>query len=428
MNITDMPLAELQRQLASRALSAETVARAFIERVESQEASVRAWEFFDADLVLRQAQQLDQGPVLGPLHGIPLGVKDLMDTGDMPTTYGSPIYAGHRPARDAACVAASRAAGAIVMGKTVTTEFATYKPGKTRNPRGLPGDRTPGGSSSGSAAAVAAGMVPAAFGTQTAGSIIRPAAYCGVVGYKPTYNSLAPAGVKMLAPSLDTVGVIARDVETAALVVGSLARLSSTGLHPASSLRIGICHAALFDRAGEASRRAVAEAIALLKATGAQVVDIDLPSGFNHLNQAQMDIMAYEAVGCFAWERAHKADQFSPAFAALQESGLAVDGERFREASLFASAVRLEIESGFQQVDVLLAPSAEGEAPAGLESTGDPVFNRSWSLLGNPCVHVPVTHGPAGMPVGVTLIGPRFGDAKTLSAAALLQAAVRRTS
>lgn len=428
MDIATLPLSALQQQLASRSLSAEAVARAFIERVESQEASVQAWTFFDADLVLQQARRLDQGPVLGPLHGIPLGIKDLMDTEDMPTTYGSPIYEGHRPVADAACVEASRAAGAIVMGKTVTTEFATFKPGKTRNPRALPALRTPGGSSSGSAAAVAAGMVPAAFGTQTAGSIVRPAAYNGVVGYKPTHGSLSRAGLKLLSPSLDTVGIIARDVYTAALVVGTLARLAVPAVQPAGKLRIGFYPGPYFSRAGDATRKAMEQARRLLEAAGAQFVDLSCSPGFDNLNQVQMDIMAYEAASCFAWESRSRAAQLSPGFADLLESGKQLSGERFREANLAAVAARNALESQMQDLDLLLAPSAEGEAPEGLESTGDPVFNRMWSLLGNPCVHVPVLTGAAGMPVGVTLVGRRHGDATTLAGAALLESAIRRTA
>jgi amidase len=359
------------------------------------------------------------------LHGIPLGVKDLMDTGDMPTTYGSPIYAAHRPASDAACVAASRAAGAIVMGKTVTTEFATFKPGKTRNPRGLPGDRTPGGSSSGSAAAVAAGMVPAAFGTQTAGSIIRPAAYCGVVGYKPTTGTLSVAGVKLQCPSMDTVGVIACDVDMAALVVNTLARLPQVPvLADGSGLRVGLMPTPYWARAQGATREALAFAARLLEQSGASVSDCEVPAHWSALNQAQLDIMSYEAQAAFGWEIAHCAQHFSPSFAAYLAAGAALDGEAWRAAQRLAEAVRADMATVFARYDILLAPSTEGEAPAS-DTTGDPVFNRMWSLLGNPCVHVPTGSGPAGLPVGVTVVAARYADARALSVAALLEKSVQ---
>ncbi|EHP42638.1 amidase [Cupriavidus basilensis OR16] len=314
-----LPARELAARMARRELSAQTLVRAYIERIDAAEAGILAWQHFDGAQALQQARLLDAGPVLGALHGLPIGVKDLMDTADMPTTYGSPIYAGHRPGMDAACVAMARAAGAVVMGKTVTTEFATFQPGPTRNPRrarGCPArptrnprapadaPRTPGGSSSGSAAAVAAGMVPIAFGTQTAGSIIRPAAYCGVVGYKPTYGTLPSAGIKSLSPSLDTVGVLARSVDDAAFFIGAMARLSLTPRETGRPmpLRVGICRTPHWERAGDDSRRALDTAARLLEGQGAVLSDLMLPAEFDELTQAQIDIMAYEAAAAFAPE------------------------------------------------------------------------------------------------------------------------------
>src|SRR6266478_7637793 len=202
---------EAARQIAERRISAEELAAAYIERIEAREAVVGAWQYFDRDAALAAARQRDAEPPRGPLHGIPIAVKDLIDTADMPTGYGSPIYEGHRPAADAACVALARAAGAVALGKTVTTEFACFTAGKTANPHNPA--HTPGGSSSGSASAVADGMVPLAFGSQTAGSTIRPAAYCGCIGYKPSFGMIQRAGVKALADSLDTIGVMARTVD-----------------------------------------------------------------------------------------------------------------------------------------------------------------------------------------------------------------------
>ena len=422
-----LPARELAARMARRELSAQALVRAYIARIDAAEASILAWQHFDGAQALQQARLLDAGPALGALHGLPIGVKDLMDTADMPTTYGSPIYAGHRPVMDAACVAMARAAGAVVMGKTVTTEFATFQPGPTRNPR-APADapRTPGGSSSGSAAAVAAGMVPIAFGTQTAGSIIRPAAYCGVVGYKPTFGTLPSAGIKSLAPSLDTVGVLARCVDDAAFFIGAMARLPLTPPQSgqAMPLRIGICRTPHWERAGDDSRRALDTAARLLEGHGAVLSDLMLPAEFDELTQAQIDIMAYEAAAAFAPEMRARPDGFSSGFAALLAAGGGIDGSRFFAAQALASSARRAFEQMFESVDIVLAPSAPGEAPAGLGATGDPMFNRMWTLLGNPCVHVPTGTGAHGMPVGVTLIGPHRGDARALAAAQALERCV----
>ncbi|MDZ4074175.1 MAG: amidase family protein, partial [Hylemonella sp.] len=239
-DITSLSVKELAAAVSRRELTAEAVTRAYTERIAAMEPQVQAWQHVDAERALDQARALDRGGAGGPLQGVPVGVKDLMDTTDMPTTYGSPIYARHQPQLDAACVASCRQAGAVILGKTVTTEFATFQPGPTRNPRApLDAPHTPGGSSSGSAAAVAAGMVPLAFGTQTAGSIVRPASYCGVVGYKPTHGTLPLAGVKPLSPSLDTIGVLARSVEDAAFFIGVLARREFS-LAPAAGVRVGL--------------------------------------------------------------------------------------------------------------------------------------------------------------------------------------------
>ena len=423
-DLMELSLRELAARIARREVAVEAAVRASIERIEEREATVRAWQYFDPELALAQARRLDHQAAGGALYGLPIGVKDLMDTADMPTTYGSPIYAGHRPRFDAACVAASRAAGAVVMGKTVTTEFATFQPGPTRNPRAGAADRTPGGSSSGSAAAVAAGMVRAAFGTQTAGSIVRPAAFCGVVGYKPTHGTLPLAGIKMLSPSLDTVGVLARTVDDAAYLVGTLARLPLLTGHAAAAaprLRVGICRTPHWDRAGPDARRALEEAARLFEGAGAQLVDVALPPPCDGLADAQITVMGYEGAAAFAPESCVAADGFSPAFAAFLAAGRDIDGSAYAAAQALAASARNAIAAVYASVDILLAPSAEGQAPAGLASTGDPIFSRLWSLLGNPCVHVPLTRGAAGMPVGVTLVGPRWADAATLAAARLLE-------
>jgi amidase len=424
--ITDLSVRELAAAVSRRELTAEAVARAYVERIEAQEPQVRAWQHFDAAQVISQARQRDKAGTDGPLQGVPVGVKDLMDTADMPSTYGSPIYADHQPQVDAACVASCRAAGAVIMGKTVSTEFATFQPGPTRNPR-APSDapHTPGGSSSGSAAAVAAGMVPLAFGTQTAGSVVRPAAYCGVVGYKPTHATLPLAGVKALSPSLDTIGVLARSVDDAAFFIGVLARTEFSLTSP-DGLRVGICQTPHWDRASADARQAVAYAARRLEGRGVRVSDMALPADWSVLTQAQIDIMGHEALAAFAPERQQHAARFSTAFADFLAAAQTLDGARVAAAYALADQARCALSSVFGAVDVLLAPSAEGEAPAGLGATGNPVFNRMWTLLGVPCVHVPTGVGAQGLPVGVTVIGPRWGDAKTLAAAALLQRSLEK--
>ena len=408
--------------VARRELTVEAVTRAYAERISAVESEVMAWQFFDPAQAIDTARALDRAGPHGALQGLPIGVKDLIDTADMPTTYGSPIYAGHRPLTDAACVAACRDAGAVIMGKTVSTEFATFKPGMTRNPR-APADapRTPGGSSSGSAAAVAAGMVPLAFGTQTAGSIIRPAAYCGVVGYKPTHGSLPLAGVKPLSPSLDTVGVLARSVDDAAFFIGTLLRVDLLPARSGSALRVGLCRTPHWEQASPDARRLFEQSARLLQQGGAMVSDVDLPASWGGLTSAQIAVMGYEAAAAFAPERRLHAAQLSPAFAEFLAAGLQVDGTGFAAAQRQAAQARVELGALFETVDVLLAPSAEGEAPAGLAATGNPIFNRLWTLLGVPCVHVPAGTGGHGMPVGVTLVGPLWADAQALAAAHLLE-------
>ena len=406
---------EALRRIACRELSAEDMVRACLERIEEREAVVGAWISLDADAVLNEARALDSGSLRGPLHGLPVGVKDIIDTVQFPTAYGSPIYTGHRPAWDAACVASARAAGALVLGKTVSTEFATYHPGKTVNPHN-PG-HTPGGSSSGSAAAVADFMVPLAYGTQTAGSVIRPASFCGVVGYKPSFGMISRAGVKALAESLDTIGVFARDVTDAALFAGVLAGrdLLPTGL-PVPP-RVGMCRTSVWDQAGTDARSAFEKAAGYLSAHGARVTEITLPDEFSALALAQTEIMAYEAAQAFSYERLNHGQQLSSSLCELVTRGLALAPHDHDRNVQLARHCQLLVVDQFRGLDILLAPSACGEAPEGLLATGDPVFNRVWTLLGTPCVHLPFDRGVHGLPIGVQAIGPWGGDRETLAAA-----------
>ena len=421
--LNELGAREAAQRLAAHEITAEQVARACLERIGERESTVGAWIHLDPDAVLAQARELDAGPVRGPLHGLPIGVKDIIDTVDMPTSYGSAVYPGHRPAADAAGVALARAAGALILGKTVSTEFAWFHPGKTANPR-VPENaapRTPGGSSSGSAAAVADAMVPLAFGTQTAGSIVRPASYCGIVGYKPTYATLPRAGVKLLAESLDTLGVMARSPGDAALLIGALSgrKLLTDPLERAP--RIALCRTHEWSAALPESVATLEHAAKTAARAGAVVHDLALPKPFAGLLQAQIDLMNYESYRSLASDRLHNYAGLSDTLKKLLGVAAKVDAARYDAARALATTCRAMLGDVFADADVILAPSAPGEAPRGLEATGDPVFCRIWTLLGVPALNIPCSQGPNGLPVGVQVIGRIGDDARALTVAAWLQ-------
>ena len=352
----------------------------------------------------------------GSLHGIPVGVKDIMDTVDMPTAYGSSIYRGHRPRWDASCVALIRAAGGVVLGKTVTTELAVHHPGKTANPHNPA--HTPGGSSSGSAAAVADFMVPLALGTQTGGSIIRPASFCGVVGYKPTFGLISRAGVKPCAESLDTVGVFARNVEDAAFLASVLTGRPSfrTRESQPHSPRVGLCRTYEWSYAAPETATALENAGEQLSDSGAIVAEVELPEPFSRLADAQATVMNFEMARSFAYEYSAYRDQLSDKLKELITLGQAVSPVAYDEAVSLAVECRGLLEQVFSDIDVLLVPSATGEAPEGLTSTGDPIFNRIWTFLHVPCINIPAFTGPRGLPVGFQIVGLPRDDARVLAA------------
>jgi len=421
--MTRIPTAlEAARRIADGSLTCEALARACLERIAEREPTVQAWQHLDPDAALEAARRLDRSGG-GPLKGLPVGVKDNIDTADMPTAYGSSLYEGFRPPRDAACVALARHAGALILGKTVTTEFAYFQPGKTRNPR-APG-RTPGGSSSGSAAAVADGMVPLAFGTQTAGSVIRPASYCGCVGYKPSFGLIDRTGVRPFADSQDTVGVFAATVGDAAFFAAVLAgrpalRVGEEPLRP----QVGLCLTHEWEAATPATRDALEEAGRRLRAAGIAVREVDLPERWRGLFEAQKTIMAYEGARAGAPEMLTVPDRLSAKLREILEAGAAVAPEDYDAAHALAQEARAGFGAVLDGVDVLLTPSAPGEAPQGLGATGDPVFNRVWTLLGAPCVSVPGLTGPSGLPVGVQVVGRPGDDRRTLAAAAAVERAL----
>jgi Asp-tRNA(Asn)/Glu-tRNA(Gln) amidotransferase A subunit family amidase len=410
------------RKLATREITAASLLADCLERISERESAVRAWTFLDTDAAMQRARAHDTQPSTGLLHGLPIGVKDVFDTYDMPTSYGSPIYAKHRPAADAACVALARAAGAVVVGKTVTTEFATFHPGPTRNPHNPA--HTPGGSSSGSAAAVADWMIPLAFGTQTAGSIVRPAAFCGVVGYKPTFGLVTRVGVKMISDPLDTIGVLARSVPDAALFVAALtARHELLIDGPATDIpRIGLCRTYEWNRAQPETVALFEDAGRRLRAAGASVRDVTMPPPFGGLAEAHRTIMVSEVAKSLSHENLVHRKELSADMTKMIDAGLAVSPQQYDAARSLTRSCRAMLPDIFNGLDVLVAPSAMGYAPSGIAATGDPLFNRIWTLLHVPVVQVPVSRGSHALPLGVTIVGGVGADRATLRAAEWIHA------
>lgn len=402
--------------LNQREIKAEDLVIACLERIAERDDDIHSFAHLDAVNALAQARALDAGPVRGPLHGLPVGVKDIFDTTDLPTSYGSALYAHYRPVSDAATVALCREAGAVIMGKTVTTEFAYFAPGPTVNPHNPL--HTPGGSSSGSAAAVADRMLPLALGTQTAGSIIRPAAFCGVVGYKPSLGRVPGAGVKSLSPTMDVIGGFGRSVKDAALLgavlTGDLRLLQ--GQEP-GALRIGLFRSPWGMDADVDTQAAWTEATRVLAAHSDACQDVAMPQRFDELVQLQKDVMTFEMARSLSHERLRHREALSPQLQNLLDTGMAISGITHAANLQRTAEWRLRIDSLFERHDVLLTPSTIGEAPEGLEATGDPLFCRSWSLLGLPAVHLPFATGRKGLPVGLQLVGRHGEDHRLLAAA-----------
>jgi Asp-tRNA(Asn)/Glu-tRNA(Gln) amidotransferase A subunit family amidase len=410
--------------IAAGRLSAEALVRACLDRVAERDGVVHAFAHIDPERALAEARLLDRATAKGPLHGLPFGVKDIIDTHDMPTACGSPIHAGHRPSADAACVALARDAGAVVLGKTVTTEFALRHPGPTVNPRNPA--HTPGGSSSGSAAAVADFMVPVAFGTQTGGSIIRPASYCGVIGYKPSFNTINPTGVKPLAGSFDTVGLFARSVDDCALVVDVLSGevRSVSRLDALRPSRVGLWRTPAWTHADDATVHAVETAAERLGTNGVRVEELVLPKEFDSFLDGQSDVLRFEAARVFAFERTRRADLLSPSSRAELAAGASIPRTRYLEAQSSILRCRALFADAIAPFDFLLTASAPGEAPAGLGDTGEATFNRWGSGLRVPCVNLPGFTGPRGLPVGIQLMGAIDDDRRLLRCAKWMEAHV----
>jgi amidase len=407
---------EIVAAVTAGAATCESVARACLQRIAAREPEVHAWKYLDGHQVLEQARALDRAGPRGPLAGVPFGVKDIIDTCDMPTEYGTPIHKGHQPRHDAACVALSRKAGGVLMGKTVTTEFANVTPGATRNPHDTA--RTPGGSSSGSGAAVADMMVPLAIGTQTTGSTTRPSSFCGVFGYRPTYGDLRCSRVMEAAGSLDTLGLIARSVEDIALYRDVLLGVEPRPIAADAPVpRIGFCRTYFWPRLEPQTQRLLEGAADTLRRAGAAVEDVELPRDWEQLEAAHRTISGFEFARNFAWEIQNRWDEISPQ---LRESrikdGLECSSEEYHRMRALVERLRRELSPIMERYDVLLAPSAVGEATAGWNPIPHGYVYMGWTCMHVPSITLPVFKGPHGLPIGAQLIAKRGDDRRLFSA------------
>lgn len=408
------------RLIREEKLRPEALMEACLARIQEREKVVRAFAWFDAEAARHRAREARPGP----LHGLPLGVKDVLDTAGVPSEYGSPIWRDWRPRADSAAVAWAQQAGAVMMGKTVTTEFATRKPGPTTNPHNPA--HTPGGSSSGSAAGVAEGFFPFAYGTQTAGSVVRPAAFCGVVGYKPSFGLISRIGMKVMSDSLDTVGVLARSVADCALLAGAVSGrdLGDPDAKPARVPRIGVCRSPSWEKAAPETAELLLRVAQALARAGAAVSERELPAEFARLETAHPVVMNYESGRALGWELANARDGISEDLRGRLDWGLSrPESEVVSAYAAFAETQRA-FPSATEGLDVLVTPSAPGEAPKGLEWTGDPAFNYIWTSLHVPCVTVPAGAGPNGLPLGIQIIGREGEDRAVLAWAQWVAAAL----
>jgi len=419
--LNELTASQVVRAIEDGRTTCEAVTRACLERIALREPQVGAWEYLDPAQTIEEARALDAGPRRGPLHGVPFGVKDIIDTADMPTGYGSPIFAGHRPAADAACVALSRRAGALLLGKTVTTEFANITPGRTRNPLDL--TRTPGGSSSGSGAAVADAMVPLAIGTQTTGSTTRPASFCGVIGYRPTWGHLRTAGAMEASGSLDTLGILARSVDDVVLYRDVLLGVPPELVHALDAApRIGFCRTPFWNQLEPYTRDLLEGAAAALAGAGASVREFELPSHFAQLTEAHRWISGFEMSRNLAWVVDRRWDQVSEAFRnGRLTDGLGCTFDRYRQMLELAERCRLELDARLADVDILLAPAAAGEAPEGWLPIPHPWVYMIWTVAHVPTITLPVFTGPNRMPVGAQLIARRHEDRRLFACAKWVQ-------
>jgi Asp-tRNA(Asn)/Glu-tRNA(Gln) amidotransferase A subunit family amidase len=423
---------EAGRRLREGEIASEELVSACLERIAAVDGDVQAWAHLDPEYALTQARMLDSmrksGSPVGPLHGLPVGIKDIIDTEALPTENGTVLDSGRRPREDASVVTQLRQAGAVIMGKTVSTELAVYSPGKTRNPHNA--GHTPGGSSSGSAAAVAAGMVPLAVGTQTNGSVIRPASFCGVYGFKPTHGLISRSGILKQSPPLDTVGVFGRSVKDAAMVAEAIMAYDDRDPHSRLQARPRLLDTAMqdpplepvfafvktpaWDRVTDDCKDAFLE---LADVLGARCDEIALPGPFDGAHAVHRTIMLADLARNFSAYYRRGAEQLSDILRGMIEEGqgtLAVD---YNVALDWIELLNGGLDEVFTRYDAILTPAAPGEAPAGLDATGDPALCTLWTLCGTPAITLPLMEGTAGLPLGVQLVGRRGDDARLLRTA-----------
>jgi Asp-tRNA(Asn)/Glu-tRNA(Gln) amidotransferase A subunit family amidase len=439
-NLHSLSASEAARLIRDGIISSEQLIDACLERIREIDERVQAWAFLDADYARSQARAADErrlsGQPIGALHGVPVAIKDIFDTADMPTEYGSPIYAGRTPSRDATVVSRLRAAGAVILGKTVTTEFAYFFPGKTRNPHNP--EHTPGGSSSGSAAAVGAEMVPLAIGSQTNGSTIRPAAYCGVIGFKPTHGLISRHRALALSRTLDHVGLFARSVDDIALLAEHLvgydesdpdtkprARIPFSQIaaeEPPLTPMIALIKTPMWERADDDTKDGFGEIVEQL---GAQVEEVELFPSAEKAWQWHQTVMSAEIAANIEREWEKSVDRLSEQLRSLIERGKEVRAIDYQRALTQIAPIHESFVELFEQrYDAILTPAAPSAAPKGLAGTGDPAFCTLWTLCGMPCVTLPLLESSDGLPIGVQLVGPRNGDARLLRTARWLAAKI----
>jgi aspartyl-tRNA(Asn)/glutamyl-tRNA(Gln) amidotransferase subunit A len=427
----ELSATEAAKKIRGGEITSVELAEACLDRIEERDEAVQAWAFLDADSIRAQAEALDEhraaGRPIGPLHGLPVGIKDIIDTEGMPTENGTVLDAGRVPGVDAVLVSQLRAAGALIMGKTVSTELAYFTPGKTRNPHDPA--RTPGGSSSGSAAAVAAGMVPLAVGSQTAGSVIRPAAFCGIVGYKPTRGLISRRGVLCQAHTLDTLGVFARSVPDAAMIAQTLTAfdpqsgesprptpslIATTESDPPVTPDFAFVKQPAWDKADTDTHDGFAEIVEFL---GKQCEEVPLPSPFANALGIHQLIQVTELAGHFNGYAKKGRDKLSDKMLAAMDEGAGTLARDYLAALDQIGVYNAVLDEVFDSFDAIITPAAPGEAPADLTQTGDPAFCSIWTLCGVPAITLPLLAGANGMPMGVQLVGPAGDDARLLRTA-----------
>lgn len=416
----ELTATEAAALIAAKKLSCEELARSTLARIEERDPVVRAWSYVDRDMVIRKARELDKTPPASPLHGLTFGVKDVIQTVDMPTQQNSALYVDHQSGQDAACVAVMRHSGALIVGKTDTVEFASGgRMAASRNPHNLA--HTPGGSSSGSGAAVGDKQVQLAFGTQTGGSHIRPAAFNGIYGIKPTHGAVSREGAKNYSHTLDTIGWYGRCVEDLQLVAREFRLLDAEFAKPVQikGLKVGLYRSPAWELADAYAREALFEAARRLEGAGAIVTELTLPAGFDRLDDAQQIVMRGEGRGAFLPDYlGPKRHMLAQHFLDIVGNSTKITPAKLVAAYDLAAECRRTFDGMFgADLDVVLTPSSPGEAPEGLSSSGNPVFNAMWTLLNVPCVGIPVGVSPRALPLGIQLVGPRYSDSQLLEIA-----------